>query len=260
MKKQVFGVVCFATLLFTQKVAAQDSASIHTSTTQSSQISVAGSKKPSSASKTSTVSNETSSISELSPSTTSRDQSTQPTRTTRALNETIATQAMFRLYNSNSGEHFYTANLFEAQQVINAGWQYEGIGWYAPVSGDPVYRVYNPQAGDHHYTLSSYEKDNLVKLGWQYEGIGWYSDTKKKVKLYRAYNPRAKSGSHNYTANLNEQRQLIAIGWRDEGISWYGSDIKPSDDQTNEPVQTYLPNSWYTVNGEKGALIKTVIG
>ena len=253
MKKKILGVVCLTTLLFTQKIAAQDSSSVNTSVseTKTSQISVAepnqsSSDVTSSVSKTSAVSTEIPAS-----STTSTEQSTPPSRTSRALNKTIATQAMYRLYNANSGEHFYTANLFEAQQVINAGWNYEGIGWYAPVSGDPVYRVYNPQAGDHHYTLSSYEKDSLVKLGWRYEGIGWYSDTKKKVKLYRAYNPRAKSGSHNYTANFNEQRQLILVGWQDEGIAWYGSDIKPSDDKNQQPVQTYLPNQWYTVNGEK---------
>lgn len=128
---------------------------------------------------------------------------------------------MHRLYNPNSGEHFYTGNTVERDMVANAGWTYEGIGWMAPLSGDPVYRLYNPNAGDHHYTLSAYERDHLKKCGWLYEGISWYSATSKDVAIYRAYNPNARAGSHNYTANHNEQKNLIGHGWRDEGIGWY---------------------------------------
>lgn len=72
---------------------------------------------------------------------------------------------MHRLYNPNSGEHFYTQNVAEKNNLVKHGWKYEGIGWNGPTSGNPVYRLYNPNAGDHHYTLNSYEKDNLVKKG-----------------------------------------------------------------------------------------------
>ena len=67
-----------------------------------------------------------------------------------------ATNDMYRLYNPNSGEHFYTANTTERDNVKKAGWKYEGIGWYAPTSGDPVYRLYNPNAGDHHYSATRF--------------------------------------------------------------------------------------------------------
>ena len=129
---------------------------------------------------------------------------------------------MHRLYNPNSGEHFYTATAGEKNHLVKVGWKYEGIGWIAPSSGNAVYRLYNPNAGDHHYTMNAGEKNNLVKVGWKYEGIGWYSDVKKAVPLYRAYNPNAKAGSHNYTVNYAEQKNLLRVGWRDEGIAWYG--------------------------------------
>lgn len=67
-----------------------------------------------------------------------------------------ATNEMYRLYNPNSGEHFYTANTVERDKVKKAGWKYEGIGWNAPASGDPVYRLYNPNAGDHHYSATRF--------------------------------------------------------------------------------------------------------
>ncbi|MFR3686312.1 MAG: MucBP domain-containing protein [Enterococcus sp.] len=129
---------------------------------------------------------------------------------------------MHRLYNPNSGEHFYTAATNEKNHLTKIGWRYEGIGWTSPTSGNPVYRLYNKNAGDHHYTMNANEKNHLVKVGWKYEGVGWYSDTKKAVPLYRAYNPNAKAGSHNYTANYGEQKNLLKHGWRNEGIGWYG--------------------------------------
>ncbi len=137
--------------------------------------------------------------------------------------ETVEKNSMHRLYNPNSGEHFYTAADNEKDFLVQSGWKYEGEGWKAPEkSNTPVYRLYNANAGDHHYTLDANEKDYLVKVGWTYEGIGWYSDDAKSVPLYRQYNPNAKTGSHNYTPNEKEHNFLIQNGWKDEGIAWYG--------------------------------------
>lgn len=130
---------------------------------------------------------------------------------------------MHRLYNPNSGEHFYTKNISERNNLISLGWRYEGIGWTAPKeSKTPVYRLYNPNAGDHHYTMDFSEKEMLVSVGWNYEGVGWYSDDLKRKPLYRQYNPNAKTGTHNYTLNKSENDKLIKLGWNYEGVSWYG--------------------------------------
>ena len=59
------------------------------------------------------------------------------------------TATMYRLYNPNSGEHFYTASSVERQAVIDAGWDDEGEGWTAPTEGVQVYRLYNSFAGEH---------------------------------------------------------------------------------------------------------------
>lgn len=140
---------------------------------------------------------------------------------------------MYRLYNPNSGEHFYTSSQDEAMDVASAGWDAEGIGWVAPrTSSAPVYRLYNPNAGDHHYTLSAEERDGLVKLGWNYEGVGWYSDTANSIAVYRQYNPNAIAGAHNFTTSAEEDVQLGAAGWKREGVAWYalgtGGDL-PAD-------------------------------
>ena len=73
---------------------------------------------------------------------------------------------MYRLYNPNSGEHFYTSNIAERDTLTGLGWRYEGIGWQAPSwSNTPVYRLYNRNGGEHHYTLNAGERDALVAAG-----------------------------------------------------------------------------------------------
>lgn len=129
---------------------------------------------------------------------------------------------MYRVYNPNSGEHFYTASVAERDHLVEVGWKDEGIGWYAPeTSATPVYRLYNPNVGDHHYTTSSYERDELVKAGWNDEGTGWYSDDAETVPVLRQYNPNAKAGAHNFTTSQAENDYLVSVGWNAEGTGWY---------------------------------------
>ena len=130
---------------------------------------------------------------------------------------------MYRLYNPNSGEHFYTGNPLERLNLINLGWNDEGVGWRAPVSSNtPVYRLYNQYGGEHHYTTSMAERDSLIAAGWDYEDIGWYSDDARTVPLYRQYNPNEFANNHNYTASREENDYLVSLGWRAEDIGWYG--------------------------------------
>lgn len=130
-----------------------------------------------------------------------------------------ATISMYRMYNPNSGEHFYTQNTYERDHLRRVGWNYEGIGWKAPTKGMPVYRLFNRNSGEHFYTLNSYERDHLVKLGWRYEGIGWYSHTgANSLPVYRLYNPN--SGWHHYTLNSYERNYLVSLGWKSEGTGW----------------------------------------
>lgn len=149
---------------------------------------------------------------------------------------------MYRLYNSNTGEHFYTANSGEKDELSKIGWQYECIGWYAPEkSKTAVYRLYNKYGGEHHYTVNKAEKDALVKAGWTDDGIGWYSDDNKTVALYREYNPNARSCNHNYTTNRKEHEALIGMGWNNEGTAWYGAaEGKPVVIEKNDKTAVVL--------------------
>ena len=130
---------------------------------------------------------------------------------------------MLRLYNPNTGEHFYTGNEKEKDFLVTAGWTFEGGGFYALTKSDkPVYRLYNPIAGDHHYTGSAKERDYLITGGWKYEGIAWYaSNAQDGVKMYRLYNPNAETGTHHFTTSEKEKENLEKLGWKYEGIAFY---------------------------------------
>ena len=179
---------------------------------------------------------------------------------------TTASADMYRMYNRNSGEHFYTASTVERDSLVNAGWRYEGVGWRAPeTSSAPVYRLYS--GTDHHYTTSAYERDSLVASGWRYEGIGWYSEDAIKDKpLYRQFNPNVNteaihnnSGSHNYTMSYDEHSFLVGAGWRGEGVAWYAAgegallpNTNPSADALRARLNltTYLqPSLTYNYKG-----------
>lgn len=134
----------------------------------------------------------------------------------------IRTVPMYRLFNPNSGEHFYTGSIEERDNLVSVGWNYEGIAWNAPVVGDPVYRVFNPNSGDHHYTMSQLEVNNLVAVGWRYEGVAWNTAPEGNIPQYRLYNPNADLGSHHYTSSVEERDYLVSVGWILEGIGWFG--------------------------------------
>lgn len=140
----------------------------------------------------------------------------------------ITWRAMYRLYNPNSGEHFWTGSTEERDNLAAEGWNYEGHGWNAPVEeGEPVYRFYNATLGDHHYTKDPEEIAYLNAAdGWTCEDVCWNSASAETgVPLYRLYNPNAyadgTAGAHHYTMSDTERAHLIYAGWIDEGIGWY---------------------------------------
>lgn len=135
-------------------------------------------------------------------------------------------KTLLRLYNPNSGEHFYTASREEKKILTSLGWTDEGFAWTTPRAGQNVYRLYNPNSGDHHYTVDVNERDTLISYGWQAEGIGWLAveDRKEGIPVYRAYNPNAETGAHHFTTSVEEINALVAMGWENEGVAWYAVD------------------------------------
>jgi len=128
--------------------------------------------------------------------------------------------AVFRLYDANRGEHFYTISTEERDYLVEAGWTNEGTGWFAPETSDTaVFCLYNPYGAEHHFTTNAEEVAALVALGWQNEGIKFYSDG--DVAVYCSYNPNQFANNHNLTTNKVEADTLAELGWNDEGIKFY---------------------------------------
>ena len=123
---------------------------------------------------------------------------------------------IYRRYNPGNGEHFYTTNKDEADNlVILHGWHDEGIGWYAPKNktdcGDPVYRFFNPALGIHRYTTDKTEREALLRYGWNAEGVLCYSMKKGGIPVYRLWNPN--NEQENYTLYPAEAVMNIRHGW-----------------------------------------------
>ena len=171
---------------------------------------------------------------------------------------TIKGNAVYRFYNSNAFDHFYTIDQSEANDLSSkyarnlTAYKPEGVAFYAyqdeteetvpvyrlfsggsstTINSSPVYRFYNERTGDHYYTLSESEKNELIQkygsnlTAYKYENIGFYAYTTKvngTIPVYKFFAPRAKA--HFYTANESEKNKLISQNsdiWRFEGIAFY---------------------------------------
>jgi hypothetical protein len=82
---------------------------------------------------------------------------------------------LYRVYNPNDGNHLFTLNSHEKNELTALGWHDEGVGWRVSLSGKPVYRIYNPGSGEHIYTLNYEEVKAAVAAGMHDEGIAWWS-------------------------------------------------------------------------------------
>ena len=129
---------------------------------------------------------------------------------------------MLRMYNPYTGEHFYTGSEVEKDNLVAAGWQYEGVGFTFPGNtGAPVHRLYDPVTGEHLYTMDEEEKATLEATGWNYEGIAFNSAYDTEAVQHRLHNPYATVGAYHFTFSEEEKSNLIAAGWEYQGIGWY---------------------------------------
>lgn len=129
---------------------------------------------------------------------------------------------LYRVYNPNSGEHFFTASLDEYSWLEDQGWVQEDLAWLTPTEGEKVYRLYNPNAGDHFYTKSIVEYDWLSKQGWVQEGESFLSSADTTAPVYRSYNKNAlAAGAHMFTLSKSEHDGLVKSGWINEDVQFY---------------------------------------
>jgi len=101
---------------------------------------------------------------------------------------------VYRFWSNVLGNHFYTMNEKERDQLIEQHpglWDDEGIAFYAfpvdqqPAETIPIYQFWSDALGTHFYTAEETERDELVKNHpdlWTYEGIAWYAYSKEQEK------------------------------------------------------------------------------
>ena len=126
---------------------------------------------------------------------------------------------VYRLYNPNSGEHFFTSNANGVYDLTSIGWKYEGIAWHEGGDTD-VYRLYS--GNEHMYVTKIKELADLVIAGWKLEKAAfkcWTAAGEGRVPVYRLYNKNG--GMHMYTADEKERDALVKSGWKLEGVAFY---------------------------------------
>ena len=139
---------------------------------------------------------------------------------------------IYRLYNPNTGEHFFTRSEEENDGLHLMGWKKEGIAWYAPaeaVSAVPVYRIYNTVSGEHYYTGDAGEVDAI------------YLNTQTVVSVAAGQGGYRIDGTGKILGILpgNDKDHNIVVPWRKEGIAWTTAEGLPGA----RPVYTlFNPN------------------
>ncbi len=148
-----------------------------------------------------------------------------------------APTSVYRFFNKIKGNHFYTQNEGEKDNIIatlSNEWNYEGIAYSAystqAANTSPLYRFWNKNTGFHFYTQNEGEKDNIIATLsdiWNYEGIAYYTYSTSQpntTAVYRFFNKI--QGNHFYTTSATEKDNIIdtlSATWNYEGIAWYAN-------------------------------------
>jgi hypothetical protein len=134
--------------------------------------------------------------------------------------------AVYRFFDTKTGDHFYTTSTAEKTSVIatNPTYQYEGTPWATPKDGPgtiDVFRFYDTVHGTHFLTSSASERDTILKTmpTYAYEGVAFeaYADagTPGGLTLDRFYNTQ--TGNHHYSASAAE---TLGINSGAAGPNW----------------------------------------
>lgn len=96
----------------------------------------------------------------------------------------VATEEVYRFFNTRTGGHFFTTSESERDEVIatNRDYRLEGVGFFDFIvdqgtSTEEVYRFFNTNTGGHFFTASESERDQVLATNqaYRYEGIAFYA-------------------------------------------------------------------------------------
>jgi hypothetical protein len=158
--------------------------------------------------------------------------STTPTAPQGTAGTTSGLNAVYRFFDTNTGDHFYTTSAAEKQQILQTlpSYHYEGVAWATPDKGpgtEDVFRFYDTATRDHFFTDSAAERDQILKTlpSYHYEGVAFqaYADPSAAGSgadtLERFYNTT--THVHHYAASAQEGYAInhgsAGAGWVDDG-------------------------------------------
>ena len=130
----------------------------------------------------------------------------------------VKTVPVYRLFNTKTGEYFYTMLKDERDTILangaTKGWTDEGSAWQASAktTDKPVYRLFDINGkGGHVYTTDVTLKSELMTKGWIDEGIAWYAPSVSGRVIYKITNKT--TGKILYTTSKAEKDTLDAAGF-----------------------------------------------
>ena len=135
---------------------------------------------------------------------------------------------LYRVYNPNNGDHYFTTDKNEYEALVAMGWQAEGVRYQVVninvnvtdddankdrlhAFGTEIWSVYNPNTGEHLLTEEG-EADALAQVGWIKEDPKFYTVQNGSESVVRVYNPNTNGPAHLYT-DASEANGLAKIGW-----------------------------------------------
>jgi hypothetical protein len=176
-----------------------------------------------------------------------------------------SSEAVYRCYNPNSGEHLYVDEGY-ADYLAGSGWNKEKLAFYSDDNmGTPVYRLWNGTdgVGSHHFTTDAGEVEWLVGQGWIAEDVAFYGVKEEYSNVIQLVD---RSGIQADGTALKNDTLAVVFG-SDLGIPakvvWYcnGAVVSVYDTELTEASfmkQAYLTGSWSVqVENTAGKVFKT---
>ena len=176
----------------------------------------------------------------------------------------VKTVSLYRYWNPQRGDHFYTTNKRELGRG-GYGWFLEGVQCKVFPTRQPqtvpLYRYWNAQIADHFYT-TNWRELGRGRYNYRFEGIQCYVYHRRiagAIPLYRYWNPRI--GDHFYTTNWLELRRG-RNGYRFEGIQCYvfGIDRSISMPEFSEPESTPMEATEQSVPDHFDLQVSSLLG
>ena len=176
---------------------------------------------------------------------------------------------VYRFFNTQSGNHFYSRDEFEANSILTnlPHFRLEGPAFKAadPSNGPTadVFRFFNTGNGAHLFTQDTDERDFVIANldHFNFEGVAYQGHpdpVEGSLPLYRFLNTQ--TGSHFYTTNENEKNNIIATAsdlYNFENIAYHvyrPTDIEFAPVQSDPtPLLGILPEIRVDLGGDGGA-------